>query len=146
MQIKIIDDREKHSSAHAKHHLSPGETFAVVAFRFLGQRLWDMSYILLSSFRCFLGHLRTQLVKDQAGVSLGPSLEFCHQSWQRNRRTLARKEGIRMLLAIHPWADFQTLEIYLMGFDAGEQWASDNCRSKPHPSPSQDSSVLPPSV
>jgi hypothetical protein len=39
-------------------------------------------------------------------------------------RILARRRGIENLQAIHPWVDFQDLEIFLMGFDAGDQYAS----------------------
>jgi hypothetical protein len=38
-------------------------------------------------------------------------------------RTHARAEYTKALLAIHPWADTVDLEIFLMGFDAGEQWS-----------------------
>jgi hypothetical protein len=81
-------------------------------------------------------------------VSLGPALELHCQSYRPNRRTLARKQGIEKLQAIHPWADLQTLEIYLTGFDAGELWASDivDSHSKLDLSPLEHTSASSPST
>ena len=109
------------------------ETCGVAVIRLLGLHLWGKLYILLSSFRCFLGHLYTQLSKDRVSVSLGPAMEWHCQSYRPNRRTLARRQGIEKLQATHPWADFQTLEIFLAGFDAGEQWGSGICDSHSKP-------------
>jgi hypothetical protein len=98
-------------------------------FRLLGSWLWGKSCTTLSVTRSFLGRLHTQLSKDLVSVNLGPKLQRHLGSYQLNRRTLARKRGIESLRAIHPWADFQDLEIFLMGFDVGEQWvlcSSDN--------------------
>jgi hypothetical protein len=122
MEVKI--NKAKYLNSQSQRHQSLEQICGVVAFRFLGQHLWYKSYILLSSFRCFLGHVRTQLAKDRVSVSLEQALEWHCQSYRPNRRTLARKQGIEKLRAIHPWADLQTLEIYLAGFDAGELWAS----------------------
>jgi hypothetical protein len=124
MQITVTTDREKYPFPHSGKRRSLVEILEVAAFRFLGQHLWNRLYILLSSFRCFLGHIHTQLARERVSVSLGPALQLHCQSYQPNRRTLARKKGIERLQAIHPWVDLQTLEIYLMGFDAGEQWGS----------------------
>ena len=60
--------------------------------------------------------MHTQSAIGQAGVPLGP---HGHQG-ARNARTLVRSLYIEILLAIHPWADFQDLRLFLMGFDAGE--------------------------
>jgi hypothetical protein len=45
------------------------------------------------------------------------------------------------------WADRQTLEIYLMGLDTGEQWALDNFgfRNKPDPCLLENASISFPS-
>jgi len=58
-------------------------------------------------------------------VSLGSALQRHYQSYRPNIRTGVRKQGIETLLATYPWADLLTLEIFLKGFDVGEQWASD---------------------
>jgi hypothetical protein len=100
---------------------------ATAATRLLGSRLWGKLYILFSSSRCCFGHIRTQLGAGQVSVSLGPALEPHCQSYRPNRRTAARKQGIETLRATHPWVDLLTLEIFLKGFDVGEQWVSDNC-------------------
>src|SRR5665213_2576465 len=83
--------------------------------RLLGPNLWGKLYILFSSSRCLFGHIRTQLGEDRVLVSLGPALEQHCQSYRPNRRTAARKQGIEMLRATHPWVDLLTLEIFLKG-------------------------------
>ncbi len=98
------------------------DVLATFVFRILGQNLWDKSHILFSSLQSCLGHIRTQLATGRGFVSLGPSMEQLPQSYRRNPRTLARKQGIENLQATHPWADLQDLEIFLAGFDAGEQY------------------------
>jgi len=37
-------------------------------------------------------------------------------------RTQIRSFDIQKLQAIYPWVDILELRIFLMGFDAGEQW------------------------
>jgi hypothetical protein len=79
-------------------------------------RIWH------DAFRSLRGHIRTQSAIGQAGVRLGP---HGHQG-ARNARTLVRSLYIQRLLAIRPWADSQDLELFLIGFDAGEIWACDS--------------------
>jgi hypothetical protein len=117
------------------------DTLTVAAFRLVGPRLWDRLYILLSSFQSFLGHLHTQLAKGRGSVTLGPSGEFHSGSYRRNKRTLARTEGIGKLQATRPWVDSQDLEIFLMGFDMGEQWASDTLGKTLYPGQLEHASV-----
>jgi hypothetical protein len=57
-------------------------------------------------------------------VHLGPSVQFRNGCYQANARTLARAEGIKKLQAIHQWVDIADLRIFLMGFDAGEEYCS----------------------
>jgi hypothetical protein len=123
----ITTDRAK--CEYERFSLRLEDTLRDAAFRVLGRRWWDRLYILLSSPRNYLGRLHTLLLKDRVSVSLGPSLEYRHPSWTTNKRTLARKQGIKNLLATHPWADFLDLETFLMGFDAGEQWAASTADS-----------------
>jgi hypothetical protein len=133
--IEVTSDRVMCASSRSKRKQSLGETLEVAAFRLLGQRLWYKSCILFSALRSCLGHIRTQLAKDQAGASLASSPESHHPLRNYDKRRLARKQGIRMLQATHPWIDHQDFEIFLMGFHAGEQWAFDSpdlC-STPHP-------------
>jgi hypothetical protein len=80
--------------------------------------------ILSSSFRSFLGHMRIQSPKEGYLFSCGPALVRDQTGhYQPNARTHARGEGIRALLAKHPWADRPDFQIFLEGFDAGEQFA-----------------------
>jgi hypothetical protein len=78
--------------------------------------------IWLSTFRSFRGHIQTLSSKDQAVVDLGPALRLVNGHLVRWIRTDARRLYIEKLLAIHCWADILDLEMFLMGFDAGEQW------------------------
>jgi hypothetical protein len=56
-------------------------------------------------------------------VDFGSAMVRCSAGgFQPNTRTHARAEYIAALLAIHPWADIVDQRIFLMGFDAGEQW------------------------
>jgi hypothetical protein len=109
------------------------DAFVFVASHLLDKYVWRKSYTLFSELRNFLGSLHIQLAIDRLFVNYGPKLESDPQVSERNRRTLARMKGIRNLLAIYPYVTHQNVEIYLMGFDAGEQWALDNQGSIPHP-------------
>jgi hypothetical protein len=92
--------------------------------------LFDLRFLLLcrtqmlaSSFRSFLGHICFQATKAEWVLSCGPSLERDQTgAYQRNARTHARAEGIRVLSAKFPWVDRADLRIFLEGFDAGEQY------------------------
>ena len=117
---------------------------STVLLRLLGLALWGKLYTLLSSLRCLYGHIRTQLAKDRVSVSLGPALERQSESYRPNRRTGARRQGIENLQAIHPWVDLISLEIFLMGFDVGEQWGLHTSRTTPHPGLFEDSSASSP--
>lgn len=120
----VIPDTDAALSPKSHAHLRGA--LEGVFFRLLGRNLWGKLYILLSALRSGLGHMRTQLATGRDYVSFGPSFERHHQSLRRNRRTLARKKGIKNLQATRPWVDAQDLEIFLAGFDAGEQWISDS--------------------
>ena len=83
-------------------------------------RLWC---VLRSEGRSFDGHIRILLSRKSWVVLLGPH-------WERlpagdlipNRRTGARTLGIDNLVCRYPWASTIDREIYLEGFDAGEQF------------------------
>jgi hypothetical protein len=81
-------------------------------------------YKLRASFRSFLGHTRFQFARGGTRIDLGASCQFQDGCWQANKRTLARAEGIEKLKATHPWVDTPDLRIFLMGFDAGEEYSS----------------------
>jgi hypothetical protein len=74
--------------------------------------------------RSALGHLCLRFPK---GSSCGPAFELDKaQLPVLNKRTLARFEGIQALSSNFPWVDGVDCRIFLIGFDAGEQWASRN--------------------
>jgi len=74
------------------------------------------------ALRSCAGHIRTQSAIGHTAVGLGPHNHRTH----RSVRTVARRLYTEKLLAIRPWADSQDLQTFLMGFDAGESWASCN--------------------
>jgi hypothetical protein len=55
-------------------------------------------------------------------VDLGPAFQRQGECYLPNERTNACAEGTRTLLAIRPWADAVDLQMFLMGFDAGEKY------------------------
>jgi hypothetical protein len=88
------------------------------ALQLLLENLGCRLYICRDAFRSFRGHIRTQLAKGQVGFRLGP---HGHRE-AMNARTLCRTLYIQKLLATHPWADSQDIELFLIGFDAGDTW------------------------
>lgn len=109
------------------------DAFQSLAARLLGEYLWRKTYTVFSELRSFLGSLRIQLAKDRLFVTYGPTFELDPRIPGRNRRTVARMRGIGNLLAKYPWVTHQNFEIFLMGFDAGEQWVRDSQGSTQHP-------------
>jgi hypothetical protein len=86
---------------------------------------------LRASVRSFRAHIGIQL-STARGVQLGPAFQFQAGQTLPNERTYARAEGIRKLQATHPWLDNVDLQLFLTGFDAGEEY---NIRAQgQHPS------------
>ena len=128
---------EARDQPHKKLHLAFSAAEARLHAQFFQKRLLQMWCIWRDSFRSFRGHISAQFSTDQVGVNLGPSLE-CNSlgHYQRNVRTVARKLYTERLLAtlLHR-ADTQDLQIFLMGFDAGEsysEWATANKQHNVH--------------
>ncbi len=91
----------------------------------ISERLsWSNLALLLCrwnvAFRSFREHIRIQSATSGGRVDLGPAFQLQDGYDVTNARTIARAEGIKRLLAIHPWCDSVDLRIFLMGFDAGE--------------------------
>lgn len=72
-----------------------------------------------AAFRSFRGHICI-LFATKAGVPVGHTFQLRAGCLVPNDRTYARAEGIKNLQATHPWVDNADLQIFLMGFDAGE--------------------------
>ena len=66
--------------------------------------------------------MRLQSATGTTRVDVGPAVEVRDGHFEVNKRTLARAEGIKRLLASHTWADSLDLRIFLDGFDAGEEY------------------------
>jgi hypothetical protein len=73
------------------------------------------------SLASFPDELQSPTEFPSAGV--GRAFESVQgQSCQPNTRTIARAFYTEMLSATLEWSDIVDLRIFLMGFDAGEQW------------------------
>jgi len=84
-----------------------------------GLQIWCMS------FRSFRGHIGTLSSTQKTCVDLGPVLDCLpNGSYQQNTRTAARKQGIEILWAKRPRMGSVDLQMFLGGFDAGEQWCA----------------------
>ena len=95
----------------------------VRARRFLSR--WRcMRGILASAWESFRGHLGILSAREELAIDLGPAFERDASGCLReNTRTVVRNQCIEKLLALHPWSDPVDLETFLLGFDAGEQYA-----------------------
>lgn len=76
-------------------------------------------YAVLRNLRA---RIRIQFSTTEKPVDLGPAFLLSGGRYLANARTRARAEGIRKLLAIHPWADTLDFRTFLMGFEAGEEY------------------------
>ena len=89
-------------------------------------RLWHISSTCVWS-----AHQRWRIRISTNTVDFGPALRRLPDgSLQPDRRTLMRSECIGNLLATRPWADIVDVQIFLAGFDAGEQWCRRNLDSE----------------
>jgi hypothetical protein len=77
-------------------------------------------------------HIRIEF--STSSVDLGAAFSPQGAGWLPNTRTIARAEGIRTLQAIRPKVDIADIQMFLAGFDAGEQYALDRGDSPPHSS------------
>lgn len=104
----------------------------------LRSRLWRTTNILRDSWGSFRGHISVQSATKRTIVYFGPLFEILPhtESPVLNTRTIARCEYTKALSEMHSWADAVDHQIFLMGFEAGEQWSlhyhMDMARSK-HP-------------
>ena len=90
---------------------------------FLQSRFLNAWCIWCGAFHSFVGHIRTQSPREMPSVYLGPTLLSSPDGSRRLApRTIARELYIEKLKATYAWADIQDLRIFLMGYDAGEQW------------------------
>lgn len=81
-----------------------------------------------------LGSLRehTRIQFSTQSVALGPGFELLETGWRENKRTTARAEGIRKLQAIRQTVDIADIQMFLAGFDAGEEFVRDSMGSLVH--------------
>ena len=108
--------------------------------------LW---YALKLETCSFVGRTRILLSKKEWGVNCGPCYEEARAGcFVENRRTNARIEGILDVTNDYPWANMVDQQIFLRGFDAGEQFAlhppripeMEPCSESPRKSPFQAAS------
>jgi hypothetical protein len=97
----------------------------------LGAALWSLQErwqatkcIWLGACGSFLGRICILSPTEPLVAHCGPAFEVDHLGdHQANTRTIARISYIKKLKALHTWLDIADLRIFLMGFDAGEQFA-----------------------
>lgn len=89
-----------------------------------------------AAIRSCYGRIRiqspTELLDSGAGSAFRRDPTGCLRP---NTRTLARSCYIEMLSATYGWVDIVDLRIFLMGFDAGEQWTRHTMGSEPKNKP-----------
>ncbi len=107
--------------------LSRGLRSARCALYSLRFRLRNALCIYKLSLRSFRGHIGIQSAKEPLGLTVGPAAVSTSAQSAAQLRTIARALYIEMLSATYPWVDIPDLRIFLMGFDAGEQWG---CHTK----------------
>lgn len=94
-----------------------------VALRLLLYHRRRTRRIWVSAFRSFREHIRLQYAKGSELGDLGPaSLLNEDGNLAENTRIAPRILYTEKWLSACPWADSVDLEIFLMGFDAAEQW------------------------
>lgn len=84
---------------------------------------WAVNFwhISSTSLRSAYHHWRIRIATNR--VDFGPALRRLPDgSLQPEKRTLERSRCIDNLLATRPWADSVDIQMFLEGFDAGEQW------------------------
>jgi hypothetical protein len=87
----------------------------------LSYLLW-LAHVLKLCLRNLAGHIEILLSKNE--YDYGLLAEEGHRGvlcW--NRRTCARVAGIQELTSLYPWASSIEEQIFLAGFDKGEQFA-----------------------
>jgi hypothetical protein len=87
-------------------------------------RFLNKTHICAASIRSCCGHICSQSSRGIAlDVGFGVSTDR-PEGFREILRTDARTRCIEKLLAIRPWVDFVDLQIFLEGFDAGDEFAS----------------------
>lgn len=104
----------------------PGfQTRALFAVRRSLKHLRHTRRILVSACRSFHAHIQIQFSKAGKLGDQGCAYQYDEQGrFRANTRTGARILYTERLLKACPWIDLVDMETFLMGFDAGEQWAS----------------------
>jgi hypothetical protein len=88
----------------------------------LVRRLCQKLQICWLALRSCCGHIRTQSATEIMSLPLESAHRLPPQ-WPLGRMTpFARSFYRQMLSEVHPWADIVDLRLFLMGFDAAEQW------------------------
>jgi hypothetical protein len=91
----------------------------------LGFRLRVVGYIWQSSFRSFLGHIEIQSAKGFPAIDFGPAFRCSEDgSNEPELRTQARSQYTEKLEAKYHFLDGVDIQMFLEGFDAGEQWVA----------------------
>jgi hypothetical protein len=112
-------------SNHGLKYKAQSFRLALAAALFHLRSRWQTTMcIWRGAFGSFLGHIRILSPTELLVAHCGPaSVESPAGARQPNTRTNVRMKYITALRVRHQWLDIVDLRIFLMGFDAGEQFA-----------------------
>jgi hypothetical protein len=68
--------------------------------------------------------MRIQFATEGTRVRVGPAFQFRDGCYQGSERTIARAEGIKKFQANYPWVDSVDIQMFLEGFDVGEEYCT----------------------
>lgn len=106
------------------HRRSLSDPLALSLSRALsGLSLWMRKWYAVA--RSFRGHIHIQFSTRTGRVDLGPVFRRQGERYVANERTRARASGIDKLLATFRWADSADRHIFLLGFEAGEEFGKE---------------------
>lgn len=103
-------------------------------------RLLNIWCIWSGAIRSLVGRIRIQSPTETPHADLGIGCEQCPDgNFRVPIRTQHRVQGIQRLEATFPWVDFVDRQIFLMGFDAAEQFYDSHL----HTTDGKDSAIQP---
>lgn len=115
------------ATSDCAHHF-PRMRFWAVLLPVFSELRTNPKFVLRKSYAIFcnaLAHIGIELATMGVGVDPGPALQYRDGLLVPNAYTTACAEGIKTLLATHPWAENLDARFFVMGFHAGAKFGSD---------------------
>ena len=123
---------DKHAACPSPRRMTVSGNLLRLAVRRAGLARIERLCTALSALRSCQGHIGTAFRQGNCFLETGPAW---FPNGEPNKRTLARNSGIENMLATYPWADTLDLQMFLAGFDAGEEFAFRNDMQPNRPGP-----------